>query len=246
MDEQTLWVIAATALAVFFGTLVRTVSGFGFSLAAVPLLALVWAPPQAVAIAILFQTASALYGVARQHRHVDWRLLGGVCIGAPLGLIPGLMCLQSLPETTLRLTLASLILLSAGAIMSGARLPGPITRWRLLWVGAASGFTQGLAGAAGPPLMATLLASPSLSAATIRATATAVFLVFGLASLLYLGVGGALSGLTPMEYAIVGTGMLAGYVAGDRLFRLASEQTFRQLSLLLMVISAVLMVVPLW
>lgn len=246
MPEPDGLVIATTTVAVFGGTLIRTLSGFGFSLLAVPLLALVWAPSQAVALAVLFQTASAAFGVACQYRDVDWRLLAAVCLGAPLGLVPGLYLLLWLPETVLRIVLSVLILLSAAAIMKGARLPGPLSRLRLLSVGAASGLTQGLAGAPGPPLMAVLLASPQHDAAAIRATATAVFMLFGAASVAYLGLGGALPDVGVGGYGMLAAGMLAGYLAGEALFRRASEQLFRQLALLLMVTSALLMVAPLW
>ena len=246
MDEQAIWTVAATAAAVFAGSLIRTLTGFGFSLAAVPLLALIWPADQAVAIAVLFQTVGALHGVSQQSRHVDWRLFFGVAIGAPVGLVPGLALLQWLPESVLRVTLAGLILLSVVAIMTGARLRGPITPLRLALVGAGSGFTQGLAGAAGPPLMTALLAMPTLSPARIRATATAIFLVFGLASLVALGFGGSLDGLSAGEYGIVGAGMLAGYFAGDRLFRLTGDSGFRRMSLLLLAFSALITLVPLW
>jgi len=246
MADPGLGALAATGLIVFAGTVLRSVSGLGFSLVAVPLLTLVWPPQQAVALAILFQTLSTLPLVASQRGHIDWPVLRRVCAGAVAGILPGLALLQWLSDTWLRLVLTLVLLLSIGLIAGGRRLVPAMTPWGLRCVGACAGFGQGLAGVPGPPLMAGLLATPGLDARTIRATATAVFLCLGSASLASLALHGAFAAVALAAYAVSALGMVGGHVVGERLFALAGGGGFRRLVLLVLLVSALLTLAPLW
>jgi len=238
--------LAATTLIVFSGTLVRAVSGLGFSLVAVPLLSLVWTPAQAVAIAVLFQTLSALPLVSAEYRNIDWRLLARICAGGLAGMLPGLALLQWLPEPAMRVALAAILLLSVALIVVGRRLIRNMTPARILLVGLCAGVAQGMAGVSGPPLMAGLMAMPGLDPRTIRLTATSVFLILGLVSVATLGWHGAFGVMAPGSYAIATAGMVGGHLAGERLFALAGAAGFRRYVLLVLFASALLTLAPLW
>lgn len=246
MSSIALLPLAATTAIVFSGTLVRAVSGLGFSLVAVPLLSLIWAPAQAVAISVVFQTVSTIPIVARDYRLLNWRLLARVCAGGVIGMVPGLALLQWLPDAAMRVALAAILLLSIGIIAVGRRLIRTMTPARLTLVGVCAGVGQGMAGVSGPPLMAGLLAMPDLDPRTIRLTATTVFMILGAVSVTALGAHGALGALSLVEYAIAGIGMVGGHLAGERLFALAGAAGFRRYVLLVLVASALLTLVPLW
>lgn len=238
--------LAATTAIVFAGTLVRAVSGLGFSLVAVPLLSLVWPPAQAVAIAVLFQTLSTIPIVAREYRSLDWRLLAHICGGGIVGMVPGLVLLQWLPESAMRVVLTAILLLSIGIIVAGRRLVRSMTPARLTLVGLCAGVAQGMAGVSGPPLMAGLMAIPELDARVIRLTATSVFLILGLVSVSTLGMRGAFAVMSVSDYAIAGIGMIGGHLAGERLFTMAGTAGFRRYVLLVLFASALLTLAPLW
>ncbi|MGY8524305.1 sulfite exporter TauE/SafE family protein [Paracidovorax citrulli] len=246
MSSLAILPLAATTAIVFSGTLVRAVSGLGFSMVAVPLLSLIWPPAQAVAIAVLYQTISTIPIVAGGWSQLDWRLLARICAGGMVGLLPGLALLQWLPDPAMRLALATVLLLSIAIIAAGDRLIRTMTPNRLLLAGVCAGVGQGMAGIAGPPLMAGLLAMPGLDARAIRLTATTVFLILGLVSVVALGAQGELGVMTAGEYAIAGTGMIAGHVVGERLFALAGSAGFRRYVLLVLTASALMTLVPLW
>lgn len=246
MSSTALLPLAATTAIVFSGTLVRAVSGLGFSLVAVPLLSLVWTPAQAVAIAVVFQTLSTLPIVAGDYRLLDWRLLARICAGGVVGMLPGLALLQWLPDDAMRVALAGILLLSIAVIVAGRRLVRTMTPGRLTLVGICAGLGQGMAGVAGPPLMSGLLAMPDLGPRVIRLTAATVFLILGAVSVAALGMHGSLGVMTAGEYATAGTGMLAGHLAGERLFARAGASGFRRYVLVVMVASALLTLVPLW
>lgn len=238
--------LAATGLIVFAGTVLRAVSGLGFSLVAVPLLALVWLPQQAVAIAVLFQSLSTVPLVASHHRHIDWGVLRRACLGAAAGILPGLALLQWLSDTALRLTLTLVLLLSIAVIVAGPRLIRRMTPARIVLAGACAGFGQGLAGVPGPPLMAGLLALPHLDPRAVRVTASAIFLLLGMASVVSLLMHGAYEAMAPVGYAAAILGMACGHLAGEKLFALAGAAGFRRLVLLVLSASALLTLAPLW
>lgn len=246
MSSTALLPLAATTAIVFSGTLVRAVSGLGFSLVAVPLLSLVWTPAQAVAIAVLFQTLSTIPIVAGEYRLLDWRLLTRICAGGVVGMLPGLALLQWLPETAMRVALAGILLLSIAIIMVGKRLIRTMTPARMTLVGVCAGVAQGMAGVSGPPLMAGLMAMPNMDARLIRLTSTSVFLILGVVSVTTLGLHGAFGVMSLGDYAIAAIGMIAGHLAGERLFTLAGASGFRRYVLLVLIASALLTLVPLW
>lgn len=237
--------LALATLAVFAGTLTRVLTGFGFSLVAVPLLSLAWAPARAVAVAVVFQALSALPVAWRDRRKVDRRLLAGVCVGALVGMAPGLLLLNGLSEPALRGVLAVTFLGCIFLSLDPRRWTGPATWPRVIGVGLCAGLTQGLAAAPGPPLMAGLLSMRGLDASRIRATATVIFCLLGAVSWAALGHGGALSVLSPLACALMGAGMLAGNRLGDMLFDRTSERGFRRLALGVMMASALVTLIPL-
>lgn len=236
--------LALATLAVFAGTLTRVLTGFGFSLVAVPVLSLAWAPARAVAVAVVFQTLSALPVAWRDRRQVDRRLLFGVCAGALVGIVPGLALLNTLSEPVLRGLLTLTFLVCIFLSLNPRRRTGHASWPRVLGVGLGAGLTQGLAAAPGPPLMAGLLSMRELDASRIRATATVIFCLLGAASWAALGRGGALSVLTPLGCVVMGGGMLAGNWLGDVLFRRTSERGFRRLALGVMMASALVTLIP--
>lgn len=238
--------LAATGVIVFAGTVVRSVSGLGFSLVAVPLLTLAWPPQQAVALAVLFQTLGTLPLVASQRAHIDWPTLRSVCTGAIAGIVPGLALLQCLSDTALRLLLTALLLLSIGLIAAGRRLVSTMTPGRLRCAGVCAGFGQGLAGVPGPPLMAGLLAMPNLGSRAVRATATAAFLCLGSVSLAGLALHGTLAALPLPALAVAALGMMCGHKVGEYVFARVGGNAFRRLVLLVLLVSALLTLAPAW
>lgn len=245
MTDVALSTLAATTAIVFASTVLRAVSGLGFSLAAVPLLSLIWPPQQAVAIAALFQTVSTLPLLASQFRLIDWRVLARLIAGGLVGLVPGLALLRCLHDTALRVTMTLVLLLSIAMIVSGRRLIHTMPPVRVALVGATAGFGQGLSGVPGPALMAGLLAMPELEPRVVRVTATAIFLILGSVSVASFALHGAFGAMHDRDYAIIMFGMIGGHLVGERLFALASATGFRRIVLVVLVASALVTLAPL-
>lgn len=234
------------ALAGLVGGLVRGYSGFGFALAAVPLLNLGFAPAVAVPSVLIVECAIGLSTVFREQIHINWQvlrwLMAGTLIGTPLGVV----FLSHAPTEMIRLIVALAVLGAAGILWRRPHLPwlggGPAQ----LLGGFTSGLLNGAVAMSGPPAILALLGAP-LSDRAARAVLMA-FILFSAA----LGVGvtcvsGLQSHATVLYAAVMAPAVVAGAGLGGHLFTRLPERYYRMGSLtLLVVISVITVTSTLW
>jgi uncharacterized protein len=163
-------------LGAFLAALLRGFTGFGFVMAAVPLLSLALPPREVVPLAILLQIEVGLMDLPSAVRLCDWRALLWLVPGMVLGTPLGLLVLTSLSPNGARLMIGLLIAGSVAVLARGLRLPERPSRWLTLGVGMVSGTMNGMAGISGPPVVAYLLARP-ISTAAVRASAIVFFVM---------------------------------------------------------------------
>jgi len=161
-------------LGAFLAALLRGFTGFGFVMAAVPLLSLALPPTEVVPLAILLQIEVGLIDLRAAVRVCDWRSLAWLVPGMALGTPLGLLVLTILSANHARLAIGLLIAGSVALLKRGLRLPERPSRWLTLGVGMVSGTMSGMAGISGPPVVAYLLALPH-STAVVRASAIVFF-----------------------------------------------------------------------
>src|SRR5580700_3067784 len=74
----------------FIAALLRGFTGFGFAIAAVPLLSLALPPARVVPLAVVLQVLASMVDLRAASRITDWRSLvwlsPGMVVGTPLGL----------------------------------------------------------------------------------------------------------------------------------------------------------------
>src|SRR5215469_10626612 len=92
--EATLTMVETLVIAilgVFAAALLRGFTGFGFGLAAVPLLSLALPPAKVVPFVVVLQVIVGSAGLRSAWRLCDWRAVGGLSpglvIGIPLGIV---------------------------------------------------------------------------------------------------------------------------------------------------------------
>jgi uncharacterized membrane protein YfcA len=224
---------------VFAAALIRGFTGFGFSIAAVPLLSLILPPAQAVPIVLVLQLLVSLNGFRGAMRICDWRSLRALTIGAVIGTPVGVWCLAHLPQAPVRLCIAAIVLVAVAVLSRGMRMAVAPTGVRMFPFGAVSGLFNGLAGMPGPPVIAFYLASP-IETGVARASMIVFFLVTSVIALVPLAFIGMVSG--PMIVA-----SLCGFPAvwfgswlGAVLYQGSSEGRYRAVALVLLVATAVL------
>lgn len=213
----------------------QAVTGFGFSLICVPLLALIAGPHAAVVgssiVALLLSTMTVL----QDRREIRHRTAAGILLAALLGLPLGLLALATLPARELTVVIALVVLGFTVMIWRGLRLGGG--RATVVTVGVLCGALTTSTGMNGPPLVAAFQAMDYPPRA-FRGTLGAILLGIGV-----LGVGGfAVTGqLTHPAalIALVGTpAVAAGWYLGDMVFRRVSGPGFRRIVLVALAVTS--------
>jgi uncharacterized membrane protein YfcA len=176
---------------VFAASVLRGFTGFGFGLAAVPLLSLAFPPARAVPFVIVLQAIIGVAGFRGAWRRCDWRAVAGLTPGLVLGIPAGLLVLTVFAPNTVRLAIGCVIALSVLLLWHGARLPPHPSRVLTLLVGVVSGVISGLASMGGPPIVVYLLALGH-GASVVRATSIVYFMLSALVSLVVLAARGLL------------------------------------------------------
>ncbi|MFC7763137.1 TSUP family transporter [Catellatospora bangladeshensis] len=226
-----LFAFAVITLAAF----AQSVSGFGFSLVAVPLLAMGVGPQPAVVAATVVSMCMNGVTAYAHRRHVDVpaarRLLLSVLLGLPLGLL----ALRLLPDYALVAVIAVVTLGCTVIVWRGWRISP--TGWALRGAGLLSGLLTTATATNGPPLVAALQAM-RLEPRSFRATLALLFVTVSPIAV----AGFVLTGLlTPLAAAMAGIGLPAAALGGwlgNRLFAGFDAGSFRKVVLSALVISS--------
>ena len=228
----------------FVATLTRSTFGFGESLVAVPLLALVIPVEVAVPLGVLISIFVSLIVLVQDHEHVHFESAKWLVLFALLGIPLGLAVLMCVDSYVVKLGLGGLVIAySVYALASRHRLH--LERDHRAWL-FACGFISGVLGGAyglnGPPLVV-YGNLRRWNAQQFRATLQAYFLPASL-----LGVTGfALNGLVTWNvlrsFLVCLPAILPAIFLGRRLNRrLAGSSFFRVVHAGLIVVGAVLVV----
>jgi uncharacterized membrane protein YfcA len=211
--------LIVTMVGVFVAAVLRGFTGFGFGLAAVPLLSLVLPPAEVVPLVITLQVVIGGAGLRAAAAECDWRavrlLVPGLFIGVPIGLL----ILTTLPANPVRLAIGGVIAASVWLIHRGIRLPPNPSRLASFGVGLVSGVVSGLASMGGPPIVVYLLALGH-TPTRMRATAIVYFMLSGCTSFVPM----AARGLITRDILIWAAASLPVLFAGSRLGTWAFHQ----------------------
>lgn len=175
--------LSVTLFGVLVASVLRGFTGFGFGLAAVPILSLALPPTQVVPLAVTLQVAIGASGIMRATKDCDWRAVGALTPGLLIGIPIGLTLLTAFPPNTVRLAIGVIVAGSVVLIQRGLRLPPNPSRLIGFGIGTVSGIVSGLASMGGPPVVVYMLALGH-SAARMRATAIVYFMLSGCVSLI--------------------------------------------------------------
>ena len=212
------WVVVITGT--FLAAVLRGFTGFGFVMAAVPMLSLALPPIQVVPLALVLQIEISALDIRQSLRICDRRALAWLVPGMIAGTPIGVAALTLLPEAAARVAIGGLILGAVAVLGKGVRLPPQPSRALTLGAGLIAGVTNGLAGMAGPAVVTYLLALP-LTTSVVRATSIVFFVIT------------AVSALIPMTWhglvgrAILGWSLAAlpALVVGARLGRFGFQHS---------------------
>src|SRR5690606_21218277 len=150
----------------------QAVTGFGFALVAVPLLALAADARTAVVAAGLTGLAMNLVVLGRQHRHVRWPDTGLLLAAGMVGMPLGIWLLRTAPDRVLSALIALCVLGCTALVWRDVRLRAP-KLGAIGGIGVLAGALSTATGTNGPPLVAAFHAL-GYDPRTFRATLAAV------------------------------------------------------------------------
>lgn len=207
--------IAVAAIATLGAAFIRGLTGFGFGILLVPILALAITPVEAVLALNIMAGLLALSEIRYVLREAERSALTiGVLV--VLATLPGLMLLDATPPALARLLIALVALSAFAAILlprRAAHLPGPLTTGL---TGVSAGLLTGFAAMPGPPVV------PYYVGRDIpRQTAKASMIgIFGVAAMAGVGSGVAI-GVLEWRIVILGLALFPLVMLGNWLGSLA-------------------------
>ncbi|UOM36159.1 sulfite exporter TauE/SafE family protein [Acuticoccus sp. I52.16.1] len=216
--------------AVLLAAFLRGLTGFGFALAAVPLLSLVIAPAQAVTMAMLLQLMVGLRDVVALHTILDRPSLARLSLGAVVGTPFGVALLVVLEPAVMRLAIAALVIVGLVFLLRAPKVASADRLALAIPTGLVAGLFAGLAAMPGPPAVAYYLGTDRPAHVT-RASLMVFFFVTSLIAVPLLAVNGE------VDFAIAGASLIAfpvfllGTALGTRLFARTSETGYRKLAI---------------
>jgi uncharacterized membrane protein YfcA len=222
------------AVAVFGSAVIRGFTGFGFAIAAVPLLSLVLQPVDLVPAVLVLNMAAGAQQVHKLWSAADWLSVRWLLLGSLAGLPLGIALLTRLPADLMRFAIAAVVLFAVLALWGGFRfhtMPGRVTS---LAVGALSGLLNGAAAMPGPPVILLYLSGPT--AVAVGRASLVMFFFFSAAIGTALAVAeGLITGPTLMLTALMLTALMLpalvlGNRLGDRGFDRSSPQAYRRVA----------------
>jgi len=184
---QVVWCLVVFAVAAF----VQSLGGFGFSLFAVPLMALAISLPDAVVAGSIASLANVAVLALRSLAHVEWSVVRRFNMPALFGMPFGLWVLVHVDESTLKVGLGAVILVLIIVLMrarANAR-PRPLVEMLAGW---SSGLLATSTSTNGPPLVFAAQLR-GMHPEQFRATLSFTFALQGSLSLVALLVAGEAS-----------------------------------------------------
>lgn len=220
-------------------SVVRAMTGWAFSIVAVPMLCLVFPPQQAVVVNILLALAATLKNVPAMRGNISGRIFLPLLFSGLLGTPAGYCLHQVINDSTLRISIGILVLGLSAAMYFVQPRARSLSMVALAIAGFASGVLGGAMGIAGPPVVL-LFVLTATDMTKARATlALGLLTVCLVAAVAYLA-GGGITHSVWLLFAIALPIVLIGDTVGNRLFARYGGHTSRKMSIVLSCLVGVL------
>ncbi len=233
---MTFGVVAVSILIVAMASCSQTISGFGFTLVSVPVLASVMPPMQAVSLAILISTPLAIIRSKREWKDAYWPSAKRLGFASLIGMPLGVAITSHLPDRPLRVIIGIAVALAGVALATGFRIRSESPSVEVI-AGFVSGVLSTTTGTNGPPLVIALH-SRRVAPVIFRATLVVVYVFTNVVSLMLFWYYGRLNGNAVKLTGITFVPMLLGNAMGTWLVPKVNDQLFHRLILGLLFLSA--------
>lgn len=224
---------------IFVAGVARGMSGFGTGMIVAPVAGALYGPKAALVIMVIIDSLPTIPVTIPVLRHARWREVLPILVGLALLLPVGVYVLEHSDPVLLRWLICAAVFVCAIMLWSGWRYSGPRNAAVSVGVGGVAGLLSGIASIPGPPVIFYWLAA-DFPAAIVRASLLTLFLLSELLTIGNLWFAGLFTrdvvtlGLTAVPF------YFAALLIGARLYGFASDATYRRVTLILVIASAIL------
>jgi uncharacterized membrane protein YfcA len=229
--------LLAVTVIICIAAVLQSISGFGFSLLAMPLLSIFVDIQDAVVIATLCGIFTNAVHLKKDLQLVDQAIARRISLSAFIGMPLGVVVLSVFSATQMRAIIGAVIVVLVFLMMRNFVLKTENTKIDIV-LGAFSGLLATSVSTNGPPLVF-LLQSKQLDPWRLRATLAYVFTISGCASFIVLMIGGKGS-FESFQYALLSLpAMYLGTVVGRKARQRVTQEAFKRLMYVLLLATAV-------
>ena len=219
--------LLAVTVIICIAAVLQSISGFGFSLLAMPLLSIFIDIQDAVVIATLCGIFTNAVHLKKDLQLVDQAIARRISPSALIGMPLGVVILSVFSATQMRVIIGVVIVVLVFLMMRNFVLKTENTTVDI-FLGAFSGLLATSVSTNGPPLVF-LLQSKQLDPWRLRATLAYVFTISGCASFIVLMTAGKGS-IEAFQYAILSLpAMYLGTIVGRKARHRVTQETFKRL-----------------
>ena len=193
--------------------MVRGFAGFGAAMIMTPVFSALYGPAVGVPLCLLLEIVVVLPLLPGVVRLVDWRRIGVLLTAAVVGVPVGNLVLTRVEPEPMRWAISAIVLGAVILLASGWRFSGRPRTVTTLAAGVSSGFLNGLAGMAGPPIAFYYLAGDD-TVTRVRANLTTYFVFVDLMAFAVFASRGLIGWGTGVQALFLAPAVVAGGAAG--------------------------------
>jgi len=234
--------LALEVLVMLLAASVQGLSGFGFAVVAVPLLATIASLDHAIALSSLLGLWASANTVRTCRSEIRWPIVGNVLRGTAVGLPFGILGLWLLDTRQLTVTTGIIVLALAVSIAVGLRIVcvNPLAQSATGVLSGAIGLCTGMTG---PPVVIGMRGA-NLEPGEMRATLALTLGLTGIATLSIRAIGGHVpADVLPMVLLGIPT-VVVGNFLGRRAFDRFSGRTYHAVVVGLLAVSGLVALIP--